>query len=232
MAQAAQTVVVGSTRGIGRSLLDQLHRRGHSVLATSRASAQQVDGFETIEGVDIAKPKEAAQAVESGLSGRELGTLVLVSGILEKNNLGEESIMDEDSFMRQFRVNTVGPTLLCAKLVANGTIRAGSSICLVSSRAGCIGETSGDVYGYRASKAALNMCGANLAQDLLEKNIPVVLLHPGFVKTGMTQDVEGIDEYGITPDEAARDLAERIDSDVHMQNTGKFFHRSGFELPW
>jgi NAD(P)-dependent dehydrogenase (short-subunit alcohol dehydrogenase family) len=85
---------------------------------------------------------------------------------------------------------------------------------------------SGGYYGYRMSKAALNMAGVSLARDLLPKKVAVVLLHPGYVKTDMTHgggDVE--------PSQAAKRLLTRID-ELTLAATGKFFHANGEELPW
>ena len=63
----------------------------------------------------------------------------------------------------------------------------GSKIGIVTSRMGSIEDnTSGARYGYRMSKAAVNMAGVSLAHDLKERSIAVALLHPGFVKTEMT----------------------------------------------
>ena len=61
-------------------------------------------------------------------------------------------------------------------------------------------NTSGSHYGYRMSKAAVNMVGRSLAVDLAPKGIAVRLLHPGYVKTKMT-GFNG--NWG--PDEAAED---------------------------
>ena len=43
----------------------------------------------------------------------------------------------------------------------------------------------GDYYYYRASKALLNSITKNLSIDLNKKNINVLCIHPGSVKTKM-----------------------------------------------
>jgi len=85
---------------------------------------------------------------------------------------------------------------------------------------------SGGYYGYRMSKAALNAAGVSLARDLAPSGIAVVLLHPGFVRTGMTGGAGSID-----PDESARGLLARIDA-LDLASTGKFLHANGEELPF
>jgi NAD(P)-dependent dehydrogenase (short-subunit alcohol dehydrogenase family) len=86
-------------------------------------------------------------------------------------------------------------------------------------------NTSGGRFGYRMSKAAVNMAGRSLAHDLKEKGIAVFLLHPGMVATEMTG------RQGIPPEEAARGLIARID-ELGIENTGTFWHANGDPLPW
>ena len=82
------------------------------------------------------------------------------------------------------------------------------------------------MYGYRMSKAALNAAGVSLAQDLAPQGILVTILHPGYVRTGMT----GFSGH-IDPLPAAEGLLARID-DLHQETSGVFFHANGERLPW
>lgn len=80
----------------------------------------------------------------------------------------------------------------------------------MSSRVGSIADnSSGGSYAYRASKAALNSVGKSLAVDLKEKGVVVVLMHPGYVKTGL--DASGKTHQmkeAVEPAEAAEKLWE------------------------
>jgi NAD(P)-dependent dehydrogenase (short-subunit alcohol dehydrogenase family) len=76
------------------------------------------------------------------------------------------------------------------------------------------------------SKAALNAAGVSLAHDLKPRGIAVVILHPGAVRTDMTRGQGMIDA-----DEAVRGLLRRID-ELTVENTGRFLHQNGEELPW
>ena len=76
------------------------------------------------------------------------------------------------------------------------------------------------------SKAALNAAGKSMALDLSERGIAVAILHPGFVRTGMTNGNGLVD----TP-ESATGLLARIDG-LSLANTGTFWHMNGDMLPW
>ena len=87
-------------------------------------------------------------------------------------------------------------------------------------------NTSGGSYGYRMSKAAVNMAGRSLARDLADDGVAVAILHPGFVRTDMTGGQGFVD-----PAESAAGLAARID-ELTMASSGSFWHANGERLPW
>ena len=76
------------------------------------------------------------------------------------------------------------------------------------------------------SKAALNIASKSLAVDLAPRGISVAVLHPGYVRTGMT-GYHGL----IDVSESAQGLIERID-ELSLSNTGNFWHGNGEQLPW
>jgi NAD(P)-dependent dehydrogenase (short-subunit alcohol dehydrogenase family) len=87
-------------------------------------------------------------------------------------------------------------------------------------------NTSGGRYGYRMSKAAVNMAGRSLANDLKNDGVAVAILHPGFVRTEMTGH-QGL----IDPPESAAGLIARID-EVTLETSGTFWHTKGEVIPW
>ena len=104
--------------------------------------------------------------------------------------------------------------------------RSGAKLGLITSRMGSIDDNgSGSYYGYRISKAALNMAGRSLAVDLRPRGIAVALLHPGMVATRM------VGFSGIPPQQAARGLLARIEV-LTLESSGRFWHANGEPLPW
>ena len=87
-------------------------------------------------------------------------------------------------------------------------------------------NTSGGHYGYRMSKAALNMGVVSLARDLSASKMSVGLFHPGYVRTGMTGG-----NGHISAAESATGLIEQINalgpgSDICLR------HANGEMIPW
>lgn len=216
-------VVTGANRGIGLEMCRQLKARGESVFAACRKTSAELSalGCTIVEGVDIGA-EDAGATIARALGETKIDVLMNNAGILVPDAM---SSLETQGLLRQFEVNAVGPLRLTIAL--RGRLAKGAKIGFVSSRAGSIGDgPSGGLYGYRMSKAALNMAGKNLARELAGEGVLVAVLHPGFIRTEMTGGA-GNDE----PDVAAKGLIARID-ELTPEKSGHFFHANGQELPW
>ena len=215
-------LITGANRGIGLEMARQLAARGDDVIAVCRQSSPALDALsaEVVDGIDVTSDASVAALAEA-LSGRRIDCLVNNAGILERNALDS---LDSDSMERQFRVNAIAPLRVTAAL--RGVLGAGSKVFVITSRMGSIDDnTSGGSYGYRMSKAAVNMAGKSLSVDLKDDGIAVFLLHPGWVSTDMTS------KTGIPVEDSAAGLIERMD-ELDISRTGSFWHQEGYELPW
>ncbi len=215
--------ITGANSGIGLEMARLFHERGYSVIAACRSTSDELDhlGVEVVEGVEVDTDVGVRRLAEA-VGIRRLDIVVNNAGLLSDESLGD---LDFDRIRRQFEVNSLGPLRVTAVLRPN--LGRGSRVAIVSSRMGSIEDnTSGGRYGYRMSKAAVNMAGRSLAHDLAPEGVAVAILHPGFVRTGMTGFAGLID-----PPESAAGLIARID-DLTLESTGKFFHANGEELPW
>ena len=218
----ATILVTGANRGIGLELVRRLVERGDTVIAACRAASRELDatGAEIFEGVDVTSDDSVA-ALAGALEGRRLDALVNNAGVLERTSLDH---LDFEAMERQFRVNALGPLRVTAGL--RGLLGRGAKVFIVTSRMGSIGDnTSGGSYGYRMSKAAVNMAGRSLALDLADDGIAVFLLHPGWVSTDMTGGT------GIPVGESADGLLRMMD-ELDPARSGTFWHQEGYELPW
>jgi NAD(P)-dependent dehydrogenase (short-subunit alcohol dehydrogenase family) len=103
----------------------------------------------------------------------------------------------------------------------------GAKVAMITSRMGSVTDnSSGGYYGYRMSKAALNIAGVSLAHDLKEQEVAVALLHPGHVQTEMV-NYSG----DISAAVAVERLMQRVE-ELNLDNTGTFWHSNGEVLPW
>jgi NAD(P)-dependent dehydrogenase (short-subunit alcohol dehydrogenase family) len=219
----ATWLVTGANRGIGLELCRRLAARGDEVIATCRSSSPELDalGARVVRGIDVASDGVGDRLV-AALGDARVDVLVNNAGILRRDSVER---LDPDGLREHFEVNALGALRVTAAVLPR--LRAGARIAFVSSKAGSIGDRpSGGMYGYRMSKAALNMAAANLAHELAPRGIHVVVLHPGAVRTEMTRGGGNVDAP-----EAAAGLIARID-ELDAASSGRFVHANGDEVPW
>jgi len=218
----ATILITGANRGIGLEVVRQHAARGDSVIAACRQSSPELNatGARVISGIDVSDDL-SVQGLVPACSNDAIDVLLLNAGMLTKETLDD---LDFERIRRQYEVNTLGPLRVVKALLDN--LSNDAKVVIVTSRVGSIEDNgSGGNYGYRMSKAAVNMAGANLALDLEPRGIAVLLIHPGLVATNMT------DSKGIEPAEAAKGIIARTD-ELTLAETGTFRHANGDMLPW
>lgn len=216
-------VITGANRGIGLSFAKLYRAKGYEVYAACRSSSSELDalGVNVITGVDVSTEQGIGLLTRS-LNDIKIDLLINNAGVLRDEILGD---LNTATIRQQFETNALAPLLVTEALIPN--LRDSAKVALITSRMGSITDnTSGGRYGYRMSKAALNIAGMSLSHDLKPRGIAVAILHPGLVGTEM------IGGFGdITPDQAAERLSQRID-ELNLDNSGTFWHSNGEVLPW
>lgn len=167
-----------------------------------------------------------------------VGPLHLVldaTGALTIEGRGPEKRLDEldrAALLRAFEVNAVGPALLIkhlAPLLATGQRVVWAKL---SARVGSIEDNAkGGWYGYRASKAALNMFLQTAAIELARKRplAVVAALQPGTVRSRLSQPFVG--DNALDPSTSAQRLLDVLDT---LEPTGRaqFVDHLGQAIPW
>ena len=216
-------LITGANRGIGYELCKQLHERGDEVLAVCRSSSDELDGLgcRVLKGVDVTQDADLASLNEQ-LGDAKLDYLINNAGILYPGGLDE---LDFEQIREQLEINSIGPLRVTKALLPR--LDAGSKLAVVTSMMGSMTDNeSGGYYGYRMSKAAVNSAFVSLSKDLASRQIPVAILHPGYVKTRMTGW-----NGNLTPEESARGLIAVLDK-LTQHESGTFWHASGEVIPW
>lgn len=147
-------------------------------------------------------------------------------------------VMDSDTILRTFEVNTLGTFDLLQKLHQANLFHPPSStqsestsnptkIIIMTSRMGSIGHnTIGSGYAYRASKAALNAIIKSMSIDL--PHVLFSLVHPGRVETGLTVCRE---EGAIEVEESVGDMLGLIEG-LTLEDSGMYVDRWGERIVW
>lgn len=221
-----RVLVTGTNRGIGLELCRQLKQRGDEVIAACRKASKELKELdvEIIEGVEVSDPRSLS-VLAGKLNNRKIDWLINNAGIAGGLGLSDIDVDAIESFKRMYEVNSLGPLLTTQTLLNN--LSEGSKVGIITSRMGSVADNdSGGSYAYRMSKAAVNAAGKSLSIDLKSKGISVGILHPGYVRTDMTNH-NGL----MDTDESASGLLARMD-ELNLNNTGSFWHSNGDLLPW
>ena len=135
--------------------------------------------------------------------------------------------VDENNMLAVFRINTLGTLAMCKAFETQLRSGQDKSIVVVSTKMSSIANnSSGGSYSYRVSKTALNMVMKNVALDLLEAGIHVLLLHPGWVQTEM-----GGSNALLTVEESVTGMRGVINN-ARQYESASFLEYSGKAIPW
>lgn len=204
-------LVLGAGGAIGRAFVEQL-AEDHAVLAVSR----KADG-------DVRPGVRWLQADYDGAGLEDLGTrirshcdrldlVISTIGVLHDAAVRPEkrlAALRRDALQHYFTVNSILPMLLLREIAPLLPRRAPAHVGLLSARVGSISDNRlGGWYGYRASKAALNMLVRTAAIELARSHpgLCLVTLHPGTVATPLSQPFTRERRDLLSPAESARHL--------------------------
>ena len=236
-------MVVGASGGIGRALVEALieSRAYDRVVALSRRrpGPWRDDPTRLWAPVDILQEASLAAAAAKVAQIGAATRIIVATGVLSGGGLEpEKSIraLNAADLARAFAVNAIGPALV-AKHVLPLTPRARPSLfAALSARVGSIGDNRlGGWYGYRASKAALNMMVRTLAVEH-RRSRPLgvcVALHPGTVDTALSAPFQASARPGarLSPTQSAAALMGVMDG-LGPEESGNFFAWDGAPIPW
>jgi NAD(P)-dependent dehydrogenase (short-subunit alcohol dehydrogenase family) len=228
---------------------------GNSVVASCRdpSAATDLNALQkemgasrlAIVALDVADEKSIAKWAESLASlepvkahGGPISVVINNAGTTGTDGYSKWELQDmtAEEMMHVYRINTIGPMLVTQQLVKRGLVGsvAGSPpegpvslVGNVTSKVGSVDDNgSGKGYAYRASKAALNIVNKSMSIDLADRGVWCQLLHPGWVRTRMTEG-RGL----IDADESAAGLIKAMEGEYGPIN-GCWYDYKGDEIPW
>jgi NAD(P)-dependent dehydrogenase (short-subunit alcohol dehydrogenase family) len=228
------TIVTGANRGIGLEFVRQLLARGDMVDAGVRDPARAGDLHELgaaaggrlrVHACDVADAA-SVQAFARALGDAPVDLLVNNAAVYG----GERQMVDDLDFeeaARTFATNALGPLRVALAVLPLLRKARGAKMVHLTSGMGSIADNaSGGYYGYRMSKAALNMASKSLAIDLRGAGIASVVINPGWVRTDM-----GGPGATTSPAESVASMLKQIDA-LTLAKSGAFLNWKGGEYPW
>ncbi|MEO7635780.1 MAG: SDR family NAD(P)-dependent oxidoreductase [Sphingomicrobium sp.] len=219
-----RAIVIGSSGGIGGAVADRLDATGVAVRRLARSAGT----------IDLTDRASIAAAADAAAGDAPYDLILVASGLLHGEGLApEKSLHDLDAqrLLHSFAVNAVGPALVARHFVPLLPKHGRGVFACLSARVGSISDNrSGGWYGYRASKAALNMLIKTIAIEVQRSrpDMICVALHPGTVDTGLSKPFQrGVPaEKLFTPDFSAERLLAVLD-ELTPEDSGNCFAWDG-----
>ncbi|MEO6041352.1 MAG: SDR family NAD(P)-dependent oxidoreductase [Croceibacterium sp.] len=222
-----RALIIGASRGIGLGLARELSGRGWSVMASQRrpgeALVQAASGADIeIVTADVADGASLA-ALAAPIADRSLDVVLVNAGIIGPEHQSVEQATG-DEIAHLMMTNAVGPADAAKKLLPK--LKDGGTLAFMTSGMGSISTSSGGFALYRMSKAAQNMLARDISeQDAKQRNITVLSLNPGWVKTDM-----GGPGAALTVGESAKGLADVLEAEHPPEH--RFVSYDGREIAW
>ncbi len=226
---AFRALVIGSSGAIGAAFVVAL-RNDPACACVSELSRHTAPAF-SLE--DEASMAQAAQ----GLS--PLGPFQLIidaTGTLTIDGQGPEKhlgALNATALLRSFQLNSVGPALLLKHFTPLLEPGRRAIYAKLSARVGSISDNrKGGWYGYRASKAALNMLLQTAAIECHRKQPQWVLaaLQPGTVRSPLSAPFVGTAD-ALTPAQSVAGMLQALDG-LPAQSGAHFVDYRGDFVPW
>lgn len=232
----ADKLVVGASGGIGAAFFEELSQREPEarVIGTSRNGAEHLLPLDLADSASI-------DAFVARLAKMEFAAdqVIIATGLLHHDQKGPEKSyrdLDADWLTQVMQVNAIGPIYLLGKLIGLLDRKAKVQISLLSARVGSISDNRlGGWYGYRASKAALNMYLKTLSIELARthKGVQILSLHPGTTDTALSKPFQArvpADKL-FTPEFAATSLL-NVMQQAEGSGSGQFLAWDGQTISW
>lgn len=239
-------LVVGAGRGIGLEFVNQLLKgdRADRVYATYRNPESELlsvtDSRLRCLPLEITHEEQIATAVEKiKIETAALHTVINCIGVLHEGAMQPEKSLrqlNSEQLMRYFQVNSIGAVLLAKHLQPLLKHGDRATFATISARVGSIGDNHlGGWYGYRASKAALNMFMRTVALEY-RRTCPraiVITLHPGTTDTQLSRPFQRNvpPEKLFSTERTVQQLLAVLDQ-LQESDSGEFFSWNGDRLPW
>ncbi len=176
-----KVIVIGASGAIGKAFSDHCESQGMSVVRLSRPE------------IDLSSELSMTKAVEALKTEGYFDLIFVASGILHTPAIKPEKNIkqiDPENLHTLFQINAIAPILILKHFSSLLDPEKRTVFAVLSARAGSISDNQlGGWYGYRASKAALNMFlkTASIEYHRTMKNLIIAGLHPGAVDSNLSK---------------------------------------------
>jgi len=219
-------MITGASSGIGRALAVEIGRHGAKLgLIARRAEIidEVVREVKAAGGTAVALPADVQHAESISAAANKLradlgpiDVLIANAGIGPTRDAANFSAAEVSDVIN---VNVIGASNSVAAVIPEMVERGSGQLVAISSLAAYRGLPRSAAYC--ASKAAVSAFFESLRLDLEPRGVDVTIIHPGFIKTPLTQGRDAQMPFLMELDDAVRKMVSAIEK-----------RRKRYSFPW
>lgn len=208
--------LVGASEGLGREVAKCMSRAGAEVVVSARSEdrlkslVEELPGKASYVTVDVADMDDVKRAAaEVG----QIDGMVYLAGVYWPMKAQE---WDNEKADLMAQVNYLGASRIVGEVIGPMVDRDAGHIVLTGSLSAFRGLPG--AIGYSASKAGLMGLAESMYMDLRTTGVRVQVVHPGFIKTRLTDKNDFDMPFLMEPEEAAREVFEHMNDDTFKKS--------------
>lgn len=204
--------ITGGGTGIGKELAIRFSNLDYKVVVSGRRSSKlkEVESYNSKNIIpiklDVSKPKECYKV--SNLIQKRFGTPDIIILNAATYNPGSLRKLDLIEIKKIVDINILGPINCFAPILELMKSEKKGHLIFVSSPAGFKGLPGAGIYGM--TKSAITFLAETLRLEYSPYNIKVQVIHPGFVKTPMTDRNTFTMPFIISSEKAASIIIKKV----------------------
>lgn len=230
-------LITGSNRGIGLAIVTEYLKHDDVRVFAACRNPDQANDLQTLRQThqnlhiiqldvsDGASIEASVQAISQITD--HLDILINNAGVFPRDAPSADfRHLEAEKLAYILQTNSIAPVMVTQAYLPLLKNAQPARVVMVSSRLGSIKLAGTHGFGYRMSKAALNMAVKIMSQLVASENIMMITTHPGHVATdmgGSGAPVQAID--------SAQGLIQLIDN-LTPADSGKFYNYTGEKIPW
>jgi short-subunit dehydrogenase len=200
--------IVGASEGLGRELAMKMSRAGVELVVSARSEERLQNLVAELPGRAAYVPLDIADRASVEAAAKEVGEIdgvVFLAGAYWPMRAQD---WDAEKVETMFDVNLLGAARVLSHVVPQFVRRDAGHIVLTGSLSAYRGLPG--AIGYSASKAGLFSLAESLDGDLKDTGVEVQIIHPGFIRTRLTDKNDFRMPAIMEPEDAARVFFEQM----------------------
>ncbi len=202
--------LVGASEGLGLALAQIMNRAGAEVILSARGADRLAEAVASLPGKASAIPCDVADSASVQAAAAAAGAVdgvVYLAGVYWPTKAQEWNAEHVEAMCD---INFTGCARVMGAVLPGMVQRDKGHVVITGSLSGFRGLPG--AIGYAASKAGVMVLAESLYCDLRGSGIDVQVANPGFIKTRLTQKNEFSMPFLMTPEEAAREMFEHMNT--------------------